>query len=205
MKKFSFVLLGLLLLFSYSAVAQNCVTVQGVVQAQLGLEHPIGAYDYWGGFTVMFFGPNFLSGFSSGQDGTDYWRGPGMHTSQGGMIGQGKGGSYNFGFNFLRYETEYIQVTDEHGNPETIPVQKAVYKDTITTYVTNAVFPVAPGWKGTGLYQASHKIVSGTGIFQNATGTLLITGTYILGEDQDGNFYGRWNPDVSGKICGMPQ
>ncbi len=207
------------LVLATSAVAQNnCVDVKGVAQAFIlsnvdpvdvpegqiptnPLSNPFG----WGGYTTFIFGgQNYLAGFFSGADGNVNWRGPGMKDGAG-LIGQGKGGTYTFGFNFTH--TFNIEQVDIDGQGTMIPVAIAVYKDTFTTSVANAIYPLWPGMKGPayGFYQASHKLVpeKGTGIFKNATGTLLITGTYIVGVDQYGNFSSRWNPDITGKICGL--
>jgi hypothetical protein len=113
----------------------------------LFVPEPINPNDIWGGsFYMSLGGQEFLVGFFSGQDGTDFWRG------QNDSMGQGKGGSYTFAFN------KQLDGT---------------FKDTFTTTVTNAVFPNPPGMRGLGFYQAAQKIVSGTGRFANASGKLL--------------------------------
>lgn len=93
------------------------------------------------------------------------------------QMGKGKGGSYTFSFGL---------------------------EDSFTTYVTNAVFPNPPGKVGFGHYQGAHKIVSGRGRFQNASGNIVVAGTYAAFLLPDGiTLEGRWNPDISGKICNV--
>jgi hypothetical protein len=162
-----------------SARGQNgCAALQGLSQAYLGFEQPLHEGDVWGGGAYLTLdGQEMLIGVFSGEDGTDVWHG------QNNMMGQGKGGSYTFAFNKRADGT---------------------YADTFTTEVTNAVFPNPPGKVGLGHYQAAHKIVSGTGRFRNASGNLLMAGTYVVFPWAGGNvFGGRWNGDISGKICGV--
>ena len=116
-------------------------------------------------------------GVFSGQDGVGAW-----HSPQNAM-GLGKGGSYTFAFNRQSNGT---------------------YLDTFTTFVTNATFPCPPGQIGFGSYQGSHKIIAGTGRFRNATGTLLISGTYVWLPQAGGTVeVGYWNPDITGTICNV--
>ncbi len=177
MRRNLLLLLGFMFLFAFSAAAQNtCVPIQGLGQAELVFDGSLlKPEDIWGGsFYLSLGGQEFLVGFFSGQDGTDYWRG------RNDSMGQGKGGSYTFAFN---------------KQPD------GTYIDSITTTVTNAVFPSPPGKRGFGFYQAAHKITSGTGRFTDASGNILVSGSYVGFLLSDGTLLGRWNPDVSGKIC----
>jgi hypothetical protein len=169
---------GVLALATSAWGQDNCVAGRAVGQAYLGFETPLNEGDTWGGGMYLTLGgQEFLEGIFSGQDGTDVWNG------QNGLMGKGKGGSYTFAFN-----------QRDDGS----------YADSFTTQVTNAVFPNPPGKVGFGYYQAAHKIVSGTGRFRNASGNIVVAGTYVFFPWAGGNaFGGRWNPDVSGKICSV--
>jgi hypothetical protein len=162
-----------------NAWGQNgCVAVQALGQSYLGFEHPLHQGDVWGGEVYLTLGgQEMLMGIFSGQDGTDVWNG------QNDMMGKGKDGTYTYAFNMR---------------------EDGTYADTFTTEATNAVFPNPPGKSGFGHYQAAHKIVSGTGRFRNASGNILVAGTYVVFPWAGGtSFGGRWNGDISGKICGV--
>lgn len=166
-------------LVSQPGFSQDCVGVRGLGQATLPasvLLHP--DIDGWGGSVYFILDTGeALAGVFSGQDGTDSWK---MN------VGIGKGGSYTFAFNFQPSSGTYL--------------------DTFTTSCTNATFPVPPGRNGLASYQGTHKIVSGTGRFANASGTLLIHGSWIyLGMFADQNItpFGFWNPDITGTICNI--
>lgn len=94
------------------------------------------------------------------------------------VIGMGKDGSYKFDF---------------------------AAAGSFTTHVTNAVYPITPAKLGFGYYQAEHKIAEGTGRFQNASGNLLVAGTYFAWADENSPWgvYGRWNPDIIGRVCNL--
>lgn len=167
------------LMFATNAWTQTeCMPVRAVGQAYLGFETPLNQGDVWGGGMYLTLGgQEFLVGIFSGQDGTDVWNG------QNDRMGKGKGGAYTFAFN-----------KQDDGS----------YADSFTTAVTNAVFPNAPGKVGFGYYQGAHKIASGTGRFRNASGELVVAGTYVVFPWAGGTaFGGRWNPDISGKICNV--
>ncbi len=177
--RFAIALLALLFCAALPvSVAQDCTPVKGIGQALVFFNQPINQNDLWGGpFYMTLDGTaGVMTGIFSGQDGTDVWNG------QNGMMGKGKGGRYSFALNF----------------------NGTGYQDSFTTEVTNAVFGNPPGKIGFGYYQASHNIVSGTGRFKNATGHLVVAGTYVFFPYAgDANVDGRWNPDVTGKICGI--
>jgi len=173
------VTVGLLILPAPSAWAQsNCRAFRAICPASLPVAVPLKDTDIWGGPVYgSLGGQELLFGLFSGNDGTDFWRGVG------GNIGQGKGGSYTFAF-----------------GPTDNPM-----KDSFTTYVTNAVFPIVPGKIGFGSYQGAHKIVSGTGRFANASGNLLMVGPWLAWPDPTSwlGVSGRFNGEISGSICNV--
>jgi hypothetical protein len=156
-------------------LAQDGVAVRGLGQAMTPSQVRLHENDVWGGAMYLTLdGAEVLVGVFSGQDGTTAWHSPR------GTMGLGKGGSLTFAFN---------------RQPD------GSYRDTFTTFVTNATFPNPPGQIGFGAYQGSHKIVSGTGRFQNASGLILVSGTYVFFPLAGGTTEtGYWNPDVTGHI-----
>ena len=54
-----------------------------------------------------------------------------------------------------------------------------------------------------GDYKGAAKIVQGTGRFENASGNLDWAGPFIVWSPDGENFYGRFNPDIRGNICGV--
>jgi hypothetical protein len=85
-------------------------------------------------------------------------------------------------------------------------------KGTLGTMTTeqHGVYPVPPGKAGLGYYNGIAKIVSGTGIFENSSGSITFAGPYILWPVDPLNpnlgLDGRWNAEITGKVCGaVPQ
>ena len=168
----------LLALSATAAWAQDCVAARGLGHATTPPEVALHDNDVWGGTICLTLnGQEVLIGVWSGQDGVTVWHSPRE------SMGVGKGGSDTFAFN---------------RQPD------GTYRDTLTTFATNATFPAPPGQIGFGSYQASHKIVSGTGRFRNATGTLLCTGPYVWLPAAGGTTdVGYFNLEISGNICNV--
>lgn len=166
-----------LMLVAQAGFGQDCIGVRGLAQATLPAAVLLHDIDGWGGAVYLSLdNGEVLVGVFSGQDGNVSWKKD---------VGLGKGGSYTFAFN---------------------PLPGGGYQDTFTTSVTNAAYPVPPGQGGLASYQGTHKVVSGTGRFANASGTLLIHGSWIfLGvlADQNISPFGFWNPDITGTICNI--
>ena len=168
---------ALVLLFVVPSVLlaqETCLNIRMIGQARLPAPELLRENDSWGGEVVAMI---------TGEPGPllGKFSGTDGDVIWRRVIGMGKDGSYRFDFG-------------EAG--------------TFTTHVTNAVYPITPAKLGFGYYQAAHKIAEGTGRFQYATGNLLIAGTYLawpLGDPNDPNtpWTGRWNPDISGKICNI--
>jgi hypothetical protein len=72
------------------------------------------------------------------------------------------------------------------------------------TMEVHAAFGFPPGKVGLGDYRGSAKIVPGTGTgrFQYASGNLEWAGPFIVWS-QGENFYGRFNAEIRGNICGV--
>ena len=122
-------------------------------------------------------GTEFVIGVLSGNDG---------EKSSSGSIGQGLKGAYIVGFN----------CTGEPGGIYTCA-------DTFTYEVPIAVWNKPPGF---GRYVGSTaKIVAGTGRFRSASGYLTVYGTFAGWPDPASRLglSGRWNPEISGQICGV--
>ena len=171
-------LLSSILASAWGLSAQESVSVRGIGQAVTPTQVLLHENDVWGGLMCLTLdGTEVLTGVFSGQDGVAAWHSPR------GTMGLGKGGSLTFAFN-----------RQADGS----------YRDTFTTFVVNATFPNPPGQIGFGSYQGSHKIVSGTGRFRNASGILLVNGAYVFlplagGTTETGYF----NPDVTGHISNV--
>jgi hypothetical protein len=71
------------------------------------------------------------------------------------------------------------------------------------TMEVHAAFGFPPGKVGLGDYKGAAKIVQGTGRFENASGNLQWAGPFIVWSPDGENFYGRFNPDIRGNICGV--
>lgn len=158
-------------------LGQDCVGVRGMGQAVLPTDKPLNPDDGWGGTVYLNFdNGETLAGVFSGVDG-----GTVIWRAH---VGNGKQGSYTFAFN-----GEYPG-----------------YLDTFTTEVTNAIYPVPNGHLTVGVYQASHKIVRGTGRFVNATGTIFVRGTWmgmLTLINQGASPIAFWNPEITGSICNV--
>ncbi len=74
--------------------------------------------------------------------------------------------------------------------------------DTFTMEV-HAAFRFAPGKVGLGEYRGAAKIVQGTGRFENASGNLDWAGPFIVWTPDGENYYGRYNAEIRGNICGV--
>jgi hypothetical protein len=61
----------------------------------------------------------------------------------------------------------------------------------------------APGKVGLGDFRGEAKIVAGTGRFENASGNLTVAGPFIVWSPDGENYYGRFNAEIHGSICGV--
>jgi len=159
----------------------ECKTFQAIGQAVLPSATPFAPAeankDVWGGPLFGMLGTEFVIGVLSGNDG---------EKSSSGSIGQGLKGAYIVGFN----------CTGEPGGIYTCA-------DTFTYEVPIAVWNKPPGF---GRYVGSTaKIVAGTGRFRSASGYLTVYGTFAGWPDPASRLglSGRWNPEISGQICGV--
>ena len=80
--------------------------------------------------------------------------------------------------------------------------------NTLIVSSIHSTFPTPPGHGSSattivGQYQASGKIMSGTGRFQNASGTLNISGPWLAYDLDKPLPHGRWNGEVNGNVCGV--
>jgi hypothetical protein len=162
---------------SQAQAQSGCKSFEAIAQAALPSSTPLfKTFDLWGGPLYGMIGSELLpQGVLSGNDGQDSWHG---------AIGIGRGGSY------------------------TVCTNYPVCSDTFTYEVPNAVFPAPPGQGGLMRYIGNTaKIVQGTGRFLSASGNLNITGPAIAWPDNSPNnpigFLGRWNAELSGKVCGV--
>jgi hypothetical protein len=77
--------------------------------------------------------------------------------------------------------------------------------DTFTVGNYHASFPIPPGKAGMGTFNATGKIMSGTGIFEGATGTEVETGPYLTWITVDENgvpwLMGKYNAMVVIRVC----
>jgi hypothetical protein len=80
---------------------------------------------------------------------------------------------------------------------------KFVFGSDSFTMEVHAAFGFPPGKVGLGDYSGQAKIVQGTGRFENASGNLKWAGPFIVWSPDGENFYGRFNPDIRGNICGV--
>ena len=152
---------------------QDCQSFVALAPATLPTSAPLSGSDVWGGPLEAKLNRVPLFGVFSGNDGDD---GPS------GGIGQGRDGSY------------------------TVCISYPVCTDSFTYEVPASVFPKPPGQDGLGLYSGNTaKIVSGTGKFAAASGNLNVGGSYLTWRDSGSPFgvSGRWNAELSGKICGV--
>ena len=76
--------------------------------------------------------------------------------------------------------------------------------NTFTTIATQGTFPNPPGqFPVGGSYQGAHKIVSGTGRFEHASGNLFMKGPYIVWGLENPLPQGRFNAEITGNISGV--
>jgi hypothetical protein len=167
------------LLWPTTAVQANpgCKSFQAIAQASVPSFTPLGLVkDVWGGPLYGMLGDEFLVGVFSGNDGV---------RESNANIGQKRGGSYTMGFGCQGSAGIYVCT------------------DTITYEVANAVYTPPPGF-GRYIGNAA-KIVSGTGRFQLASGNVNVSGPFIAWPDNSSPFKlsGRWNPEISGFVCGI--
>ena len=71
--------------------------------------------------------------------------------------------------------------------------------------VPHAVFPGPPGQKGIEFYMGNTaKIAGGTGQFLGVTGNISVSGPALAWTPDNGTtWYGFWNPEIKGKVCGL--
>jgi hypothetical protein len=158
-----------------------CKSFQAIAQAVLPSATPFAPpeanTDVWGGPLFGMLGTEFVAGILSGNDG---------EKSANGNIGQGLRGTYTVGFNCTG-----------------VPGGTYTCADTFTYEVPIAVWNRPPGF---GRYVGSTaKIVAGTGRFLSASGYLTVYGVFGGWPDAASRIgsSGRWNPEISGQICGV--
>ena len=75
--------------------------------------------------------------------------------------------------------------------------------DGFTVEVEHAVFNFPVGKAGFGQYKGHATIVSGTGRFQYASGSIDLEAPFIVWTPDGTNYYGRGNETITGTICGV--
>ncbi len=75
--------------------------------------------------------------------------------------------------------------------------------DSFTIEVAHAVFNFPIGQAGFGQYKGHATLISGTGRFQYASGSIDWEGPFIVWSPDGANYYGRFNPMITGTICGI--
>jgi hypothetical protein len=76
--------------------------------------------------------------------------------------------------------------------------------DSFVMEVAHAVFNFPPGKAGFGEYKGHATIVSGTGKFATASGSIDWGGPFVVWTPDEGlTFSGRFNPTITGTICGI--
>lgn len=179
MKKYLFVALGLVLLFTLSAVAQNnCVAVRGIAQIHLldfGNPDWEGGRpgDPWVGPVQLVLGKEeVLIGKISEYDGEP---GPSNHTGQGRDTG-------SFFFDF--------------GTDGSFVVR-----------YTHAVWPTLPkfavAFTGTFHAEGSVDVTNGTGRFTKATGNFTSDGPFLAWNLDQPLPSGRYNNTLTGTLCNV--
>jgi hypothetical protein len=179
MKLFMRILLGFVLLFSFSAAAQNnCTVVRGIAQEHLldfnNLDWQGGQPGYpWVGPVQLALGKNeVLIGKVSEFDGA---AGPSNHTGQGLDTG-------NFIFDFGA-------------------------EGSLTMRYTHAVWPTlpkfVPAFNGSFHAEGSVDVTSGTGRFANATGNLTSDGPFLAWNLDAPIPSGRFNNTITGMLCNV--
>ncbi len=178
MKRLSLVSLCIVLLFGFSAFAQNnCVAVRGVAQEHL---LDFGNPDWDGGrpgdpwvgpIQLVLSNGEILIGKLSENDGEP---GPSNGT------GQGRNGSYFFDFG-----------TD----------------GSFVVSYDNSVFPNLKKFApiGTGIFRSQGKLVAanGTGRFTKATGNIMTDGTFVAWNLDQPLPSARFNNTITGTLCNV--
>jgi hypothetical protein len=177
MKRYLLMLSGFVLLFAFSALAQNnCVAIRAIAQEHLlDLSSPDWQGGYpgapWVGPVQLIFGDKeVLVGKLSENDGT---AGP----SKG--VGQDRGGFFFFDFGL---DGTFMMQSD------------------------NSVFPFHPQFTsiaGTGTFRAQGLVNGGTGRFANATGNLTTDGVFLAWNVDQFPPSGRFNNTITGRLCGV--
>lgn len=179
MKRYLFVLLGFVLLFALSAVAQNnCVAIRGIAQIHLldfGNPDWEGGRpgDPWVGPVQLVLGKDeILIGKISENDGE-----PGPSNG----MGQGRGGSYLFDFDL---------------------------QGTFVVRYGNSVFPILPKLAGAAVSgtfhaQGSVDVSAGTGRFTNTTGNITTDGPFVAWNLELTLPSGRFNNTITGFLCNV--
>ncbi len=159
---------------SRAQAQQNCPSFDMLIQAHFPLEPPLPLRDGDG------WGGNAYA-YLGLEPLVGLFSGNDGNVTSHGWVGMGKGGSYKFAFGTL------------------------AENNTFTASATQATFPNPPGiFPAGGMYQAAWKITEGTGRFQNASGNLFTKGPYLVWTfDNWVTAAGRWNGEISGKICGV--
>lgn len=75
--------------------------------------------------------------------------------------------------------------------------------DTFVVEIAHAAWPFPPGKLGLGYYRGAGKVVQGTGRFHNASGNVDWEGPFIVWTPDGENYYGRFNPEIRGNVCGV--
>jgi len=75
--------------------------------------------------------------------------------------------------------------------------------DSFTIEVAHAVFYFPFGKAGFGQYKGHPAIVTGTGRFQYASGSIYWEAPFIVWTPDGTNYYGRGNETITGTICGV--
>lgn len=78
-----------------------------------------------------------------------------------------------------------------------------VGSDSFTIEVAHAVFNFPTGKAGFGEYKGHATIVAGTGKFQHASGSVDWEGPFFVWSPDGEHYYGRFNPTITGIICGI--
>ncbi len=152
---------------------QNCQAFHAILQGRFPLEAPLPLREGDG------WGGN-IYGYLDQEPLVGIFSGNDGTVSWHQWVGMGKDGSYKFAFGPL------------------------ANNNTFTIIATQATFPNPPGkFPLGGMYQAAWKIGEGTGRFQYASGNLHAKGPYLVWTEDNENFFGRWNAEITGNICGV--
>jgi len=157
---------------------QKCKVLRGFIQGSLPTQNQFAPTDTWGGPVFFNFDGSFLQGGLSGNDGTEYSRGPGSIF---------KNGEYRL----------CLTSAPAWGGPSDCA-------DSVSYKVPQAVV-IWPAGDVPGSYRAIVNIAKGSNRFASASGQLEVTGTFVVWEDKNSPFgvSGRWNGEISGLVCGV--